>query len=163
MNDGTRACKIYVMVGTPASGKTTWGIKHLPWCYMVSRDDIRFHILNTRGGNYFAHEDEVFDKFVSVIAWCVDDNRYDCIADATHINEASRAKLFKALRQRIKGDYDIYLVCMDTVLAKCLKRNEQREGYANVPEDAIKRMSDRLTMPHMDEDEHIKGIWVVKE
>ena len=36
--------RLYVMVGCPGSGKSTWAKKHLPNTYYVSRDEVRFSI-----------------------------------------------------------------------------------------------------------------------
>ena len=49
------------MVGCPGSGKSTWAKKHLPDTYYVSRDEVRFSLLQD-GEDYFSHEKEVFNK-----------------------------------------------------------------------------------------------------
>jgi predicted kinase len=56
-----------MMCGVPGSGKSTWVRKNFPDITPVSRDAIRFEILDERGGDYFAYEDEVFEKFIHQI------------------------------------------------------------------------------------------------
>ena len=58
--------RLYVLVGCPGSGKSTWAKKHLADTYYVSRDEIRFGLLKA-GDDYFSHEDEVYEKFIDGI------------------------------------------------------------------------------------------------
>ena len=152
--------RLYVMVGCPGSGKSTWAKKHLPDTYYVSRDEVRFSLLQD-GEDYFSHEKEVFNKFIELIKNAL--NHGDCIADASHLTKASRSKLFKALSDDDTKPFDVYYIFMDTPLAVCLKRNVQREGRARVPEDAICNMYAKLSMPTMNEYKYSKGIWIVRE
>ena len=90
--------KLIVMCGCPGLGKTHWAQSHkdaIENCKIVSRDDIRFSIVK-ENEPYFSHEDEVWEKFITEIQEGLDNNE-NVIADATHLNERSRFKLFNAL------------------------------------------------------------------
>lgn len=148
------------MCGAPGSGKSTWVKKHLPDCYYVSRDVIRFKMLQP-GDDYFAHENEVYNKFISDIKLGLSFG--DTVVDATHLNRGSRNKLYDALSRNINFPYEIYWVFMDTPLAVCLKRNEQREGRAKVPERSVTEMFGKMSIPTIGEHEKVKGVWIVRE
>ena len=132
---------IYMLSGPPGSGKSYWVKKDtkdkIGTC-IVSRDDIRFSFLND-SDNYFAREDEVFDKWIDTINKLINNiDITDIYLDATHLNDASR---FKTLSQLELAKVDeIILVIMDTPLETCLKRNSTRVGRRFVPEDVIKKM-----------------------
>ena len=55
---------LYMMIGAPGSGKSTWAKEHLPenGVTLVSRDNIRFKLLRN-DPNYFSKEKEVFKHF----------------------------------------------------------------------------------------------------
>ena len=66
---------LYVMCGVPGSGKSTFIKNHLfdfveseDYVVVVSRDDIRFSLLNTDEAisedKYFSKEDEVWEKYI---------------------------------------------------------------------------------------------------
>ena len=85
---------LYILCGPSACGKSTWRDAFIAEhsdqdIRYVSRDEIRFSMLE-EGEDYFAHEKEVFKKFVSTLAQTLVDG-FDVIADATHLNEFSRS------------------------------------------------------------------------
>lgn len=160
MNDSTYV-RLYVMCGAPGSGKTTWASTHLPHIPYVSRDDIRFSLLKP-GEDYFSHEKEVWNQFISKIAHYANAGRDVCI-DATHINIASRNKLYRSLESWLKVNYEIHWVVMDTCFSKCLKRNETREGLQQVPESAIRNMYDSMSTPTLQEaNGKVKSVWLIR-
>lgn len=128
--------KLIMMCGVPGSGKSTWVRKNFPDIIPVSRDAIRFEILDERGGDYFAYEDEVFEKFIHQIIGSLMADEVT-IADATHLNVKSRAKV---LNEVAKFADEIEAVVMDVHLLTALERNDMREGRAFVPRGVIRRM-----------------------
>ena len=54
--------KLILMMGVAGAGKSTWIKQNYPDVVPVSRDAIRFEILDEKGGEYFDHEDEVFNS-----------------------------------------------------------------------------------------------------
>lgn len=159
MKKETRDFQIYVMCGIPGSGKSTWCEKHLREKPIVSRDAIRFNMIEDEE-EYFSHEAEVFEVFIKAIVGAC--SSFDCcVVDATHISKASRNKLFRALDARIKGRYDTTMVYFNVPLKTCLQRNKLRDGRALVPEQAIYSMHNSLTEPTYNEHESITEIWKI--
>jgi predicted kinase len=139
--------KLIMMCGVPGSGKSTWVRNNFPDITPVSRDVIRFEILDERGGDYFDYEDEVFDKFIrQIIGSLVADEI--TIADATHLNKKSRAKVLNKVR---KFADEIEAVMMDVHLITALERNDLREGRAFVPRGVIRRMYFQMETPMKEE------------
>lgn len=159
MKKEIRDFQIYVLCGIPGAGKSTWAEQHMREKPIVSRDAIRFSLIED-GEDYFSKENEVFNTFIeSVVGAC---KSFDCaVVDATHISKASRRKLFRALDGRIKGRYDTTMIYFNVPLGTCLQRNKLRDGRALVPEEAIHSMYGQLTEPEYNEHESIKEIWKI--
>jgi predicted kinase len=149
--------KLIMMVGIPGSGKSTWIKNNFSNIIPVSRDAIRFELLDERGGDYFDHEDEVFDKFIhQIIGSLVADEI--TIADATHLNKKSRARVLNKVR---KFADEIEAVVLDTDLETAFERNDQREGRAWVKHGIIRRMWFSMEMP--EEAEGFNKITIIRE
>ena len=145
--------KIFLLCGIPASGKSTWARNFFEanlTANWVSRDKIRFSLLKD-GEDYFAHENEVWRRFVNQ---CVDSiERFEyTIIDQTNLNWASRRKIIKAIQDRVSGvcDYEIIPVYFMTAFDTCVERNSKREGRRRVPELQMKSMRDSFTHPEFD-------------
>ncbi len=139
--------RLFVMVGCPASGKT-----HKAKALMgkdiayISRDEIRFNTIKD-GEEYFGKEKEVFRLFKSYIQNTLDLGK-SVIADATHINKASRRKLLNSLN--LDGVEVIAVYC-DTSFETCFARNSKREGRTRVPDSAMYSMRNRMSAPTKEE------------
>ena len=154
--------KLIVMVGIPASGKSTYCKNHFntPDCKYISRDEVRFSIVK-EDEEYFSKEKEVFNQFVELIKDAIKNDNYSTIiADATHLNERSRAKLMRALGPALIETRTSAIV-MKPSLTTALKRNENRTGRKFVPKGQIRRMYSSMTMPT--EEEGFDEIIVIKE
>lgn len=139
--------KLILMCGIAGSGKSTWIKNNFPNITPVSRDAIRFDLLDERGGEYFDYEDEVFDKFIrQIIGSLVVDEI--TIADATHLNKKARAKV---LNKVAKFADEIEVIVIDVPLKTALERNELREGRSRVPRGVIRRMFFQMEAPTRDE------------
>ena len=134
---------LYMMCGVPGSGKTTWIKNHMPKVAAhVSRDIIRFSMLGT-DDEYFSKEVEVFNEFCNQIKENLE-KRIDVYADATHLNASSRAKVLNKVKAYAKK---INAICIEESLITCLNRNDEREGLAFVPHNAIRRMFYQYNTP----------------
>ena len=149
---------LYISCGVPGSGKSTFLKTHKnPNEEIISRDDIRFSLLK-EGEDYFSHEKEVFDIFVSKITQLINAGT-NVYADATHLNSASRAKLTDALLDAGCQPADVQAILFDVPIDICLKRNENRKGTKTyVPRGVIRRMFNSLSYPI-----EFSHVWIVNE
>ena len=151
---------LYILCGIPGSGKSYFVKTYFPQIQCVSRDNIRFHMLNPND-NYFAHEHQVFKEYVKRIVETLQDG-CDVIADATHISPISRKKLITAIDKCIT-QYHIIFITFDVPLQECRKRNDHRGGLAHVPDDAINRMYANFMPPTNVEDPRCIAVWTIRE
>ena len=161
--------EIYLLVGAPGSGKTTYANKLLKQfakegitAEHVTRDRCRKRLTGgATGKDYFSKEKEVFKEFVKDINNCINMGYEKIIVDATHINIPSRNKVLS----RIKNAEDFVLVVatFKTPMEVAIERNSKREGFELVPEAAIRRMYDNFEAPLMVEFEkyNFKSIHLV--
>lgn len=136
---------IYLMIGIPGSGKSTFCKKCLseataPVEY-VSRDEIRFSLLKSND-SYFSKEKEVLKIFYSRINKALSEGK-DVYIDQTSTTLAGRRKLFT----HIYGYNNVFAIWFDVPLETCLKRNETRSGRAYVPPHEIINMYDNFCPP----------------
>lgn len=139
--------KLIMMIGVPGSGKSTWvennKTDEMLW---VSRDKIRFDKLK-EDDYYFAYEDEVFEQFLEEITWGLEMDK-TVIADATHLNKQSRARVLDKVR---KFADEIEAVWIDVPIETAFSQNDKREGRAWVKHGIIRRMWFTLEAPEFDE------------
>lgn len=140
---------IYVMVGAPGSGKSTYIKNHInantdKW---VSRDQIRFSIVSPEEP-YFSKEKEVFRLFINMINIFLAQN-YNVWVDATNLNVQSRHKLLSRIK---KQNHKCIALVFLSSFNHCLKNNENRAGTrAYVPQKSIENMYDSMVIPSFSE------------
>lgn len=138
---------LYVMVGIPGSGKSTFLKENFEGkenVKIVSRDAIRFSLVKP-DESYFSKETEVQLKFWREINKELAAGK-NVFADQTSIFIASRKKLLKNIHGYNKCIAIFLEDSLNTNL--CLKRNQQRNGTrAFVPPKAIKDMASWLELP----------------
>ena len=153
--------KLFLMMGCPGSGQSSYlnnRIKNGDGV-VISRDIIRFSLVS-EDEEYFSRENEVYELFVRGIANTLKFNK-EVYADATHLNERSRAKLLRALGKNLKG-VEVNIIYVRVPVEVAIQRNENRIGTrAYVPKSVIRRMYSQTTMPT--KEEGFEHIYVVDE
>ena len=150
---------LYIVMGLPGSGKSTWLKEHLNDPVIVSRDEVRFSMPG-ENSKYFDNEKKVFSKYVNTIQEYLDSsNNIDVYADATHINQKSRNKLLNKLNLK---DVNINILYINTPVEECIKRNNNREGLEKVSEKVIRDFNERLEVPTHNEKYKYKSIIEVR-
>lgn len=154
--------EIRLMVGVPGSGKSTLVEKQMKevakencTTALVSRDAIRKELTNgATGKDYFKKEKAVFGIYVDKANHCIEEGLEIIFLDATHINEASRHKILSKLK-----NIENYVLVVETIkipVEIAIERNNKREGFAKVPESAIRKMVKDFVAPTMAEFEKYK-------
>ena len=137
--------QLYLMMGVPGSGKSTYAKKILKYGDIyISRDEIRYSLL-TDEDDYFAKENEVIKTFIDNIDKSLVMEEYcgDVYADATHLSPKSRAQVLNQLKNKDK----VSVIYLDIPLNIILERNAQRDGRALVPENVVRRMYNSIILP----------------
>ena len=141
--------RLYLMMGVPGSGKSTYVKSMLKYGDIyVSRDEIRYSLLIDED-DYFAKENEVIRIFIENIDKSLVMEEYcgDVYADATHLSPKSRAQVLNQLKNKDK----VSVIYLDIPLNIILERNAQREGRALVPENVVRRMYNSIILPTKEE------------
>lgn len=156
--------KLFLMVGPPAAGKTTFVQKHLNedtvW---ISRDEVRFEIV-PESDDYFSQEDRVFKEWIKRIGWALQSG-FDVYADATHLNSKSRSKTISFLNSWLKHNkihisYELYAIVLDTPYDICQERNNKRTGRRKVLNHSLRNMYNAYYPPTLQEG--FKEIYEIK-
>ncbi len=148
--------KMYVMIGAPGSGKSTYIKNHIKDNELViSRDIIRFAMLND-GDDYFSKEKQVYNEFIKQINAAIA-NEIDIYVDQTSLNRGARSKLFSRL-ERLPAE--VIAIYIKKPLNVILKQNAQRTGRALVPKDAVINMYNSIEKP--EKYEGFTEIWTIE-
>jgi predicted kinase len=152
--------KVYVLVGVPGSGKSTW-IAQQDWvgdCVVVSTDHWIEVFARDQGRTY----SEVFELFMpaavramSAQVSLAQQQGRDIVWDQTSVSVASRAKKFVSL-----PDYEHVAVVFATPEpAELARRLGQRPGKV-VPESVVQHMINTFELPT--ESEGYREIWTAQ-
>lgn len=153
------ANKLYMLVGVPGAGKSTW-IKNQEWAKdipVVSTDRFVEQYAEQQGKTY----NEVFQEYMPIAvklmanqALICQANNLDIIWDQTSTTVATRAK-----KLRMLPSYYAIAVVFATPEPEEHARRLNREGKT-IPADVLAQMIDNFEMPT--EEEGFKEIWYVQ-
>jgi predicted kinase len=151
--------KMYVLVGVPGSGKSTW-IKKQNWMLglpVVSTDAFVEDYARKQGKTY----SEVFEEYMPIAVKLMANqvlicqaNKLDLIWDQTSTTIATRAKKLRMLPEY----YKIAIVFKTPETAELQRRLASRPGK-NVPWDVVSKMAQQLETEPPTLEEGFDEIW----
>ncbi len=138
---------LYVMIGIPGSGKSTYAKKLSKeiGCNVYSSDEIRKELCGDQQN--LKNDKEVWKLLKSRMR---EDllNGKDCIVDATNISKKKRFAYFEYIKD---VPCEKVAVLVDTPFEECLKRNKERPKEQFVPYPAICNLRKAYQEPTLDE------------
>lgn len=151
--------KLYVLVGVPASGKSTW-VANQNWvdeCVVISTDEYVEAYAKECGQTY----SEVFDDYMPTavelmlnkVIWARDNGK-DIIWDQTSCSIATRAKKIRMLSDY----YKIAVVFKTPSTVELQERLASRPGK-NVPWEVVSDMAQKLEVEPPSKEEGFDEIW----
>jgi predicted kinase len=149
--------KVYILVGVPASGKTTW-LMNQSWIVGMEYVSTDFYVekfAKRLGKTYNEVFDDVMPRAVRLMARAVNRARAagrDIIWDQTNTTVKSRAKKFRML-----PDYYHIAVVFDTPESNEHARRLAGRPGKSIPDYVVRSMIDNFEMPT--EQEGFKEIW----
>lgn len=142
---------LYILVGPPGSGKSTWTQKTFQdECFVVSSDNIIEEI--ARGQNATYNEVFHYAKAAEAIMWqefdrAIKEGHYPIVVDRTNMSVKSRRRIFERLRSFHKNHgYKIHAVVFPKPEDKEWARRLDRPGKT-IPEEVLKSMVAAFQMP----------------
>ena len=149
--------KLYVLVGVPGSGKSTW-VANQRWaseCAYVSTDMHVEAYAKEQGKTYSEVFDEYMPQAIKLMAEQVNQARKegkDVVWDQTNTTIKSRAKKFKML-----PDYEAVAVVFTTPDDEELRRRLKSRPGKHIPQRVIYQMKEHWQDPTLEEG--FKEIW----
>ena len=144
--------KLYVLVGIPGSGKSTWVVNQrwdMSKTAFVSTDGLVEAYAKEQGKTYSEVFDEYMPKAVKLMAAQVVEARKagkDIVWDQTSTTIASRAKKFKML-----PDYEAIAVVFKTPDDEELRRRLKSRPGKHIPQRVIYQMKEHWQDPTLEE------------
>jgi predicted kinase len=141
------AAALYLLVGVPASGKTTWVLRHLRQARVVSMDEMRERLLGDRADQ--SRNPEIYVRSRAILARALRAGE-TVVWDAQSHTYAARWGLLSLARE---AHAYVIIVYLDVPLSVALQRNLRRP--AAVPESVILRSYHDLEEPRPFEAEEV--------
>ena len=134
---------IYVLVGLPGSGKTTWAHDHFRDAAIFSSDDYRERLFNTLETTPEQNK-EVFGSLYSDLFKRLNSG-HDCVYDATNTSRKDRRRVLSNVRK----EHRKIAIYFDVSVELAKKRNQQR--VRQVSDEVIDHFFNKLTPPTVEE------------
>lgn len=150
--------KVYVLVGAPGSGKSTYTKellkKHSGNAVILSSDYFRVKMFGSRKVGNEAHNstrvfEEMHRNLKNLLGW----NQYEAVIyDATNLSRNRRRALYNNVKTWSKGDAEIEIIYFSMPLSRLIKNNSKRSIEEFVPEHLIKQMYINQQVPRTGSD-----------
>jgi len=147
---------VYLLVGLPGSGKSTWSKKYHPNLPIVSRDIIRHNLGYTSGPNEKAvlsssQENRVTKEEYRIIDEYLRSKR-DFIIDDTNLKKKYRTPLIETIKS---AGYSVVGVVFNTPLSVCIERRSDQISPAVMKK--LRNGMDILESDEVDEIIYVRG------
>jgi hypothetical protein len=149
--------RIIMLVGVPASGKSTWIEKEFQdECVVISTDDIIQLVADIEGKTY----NEVFNRFIKPaerMMWeefdlAIEDEMHPIVIDRTNLNPKSRKKFFDRLTNFHKNHgYEIEAVVFPTPEKEEWERRLNSRPGKTIPQNVLDSMAQSMQQPTLSE------------
>ncbi len=142
-----RRRRLYILVGIPGSGKTTYARAELATCLRVSLDDMRLMLTgNSFNPRYESLVAEIGNASLDIVMRASRRRGYDIVFDVTSVSRRWRSA---TIRRAVSNDLDPHCIFFDIPLSVALQRNRARSNP--VPEAVVARFFRQLEPPTLDE------------
>ena len=132
---------VYVLVGCPACGKSTFAKSFGNDTIIISSDAIREELYGDEATQ--GNGNEVFGLYYDRAIAAIKDG-YNVILDATNVTRKARKNIFSTLGKN-NIDCKFVAICFEKELDILLKQNAERER--KVPKEVIERMYNNYVRP----------------
>jgi predicted kinase len=151
--------KLYVLVGVPASGKSTW-VKNQVWAKdipVVSTDKFVEEYAAKQGKSY----SEVFQEYMPIAVKLMANQVLICQSNKTDIiwDQTSTTVVTRAKKIRMLPEYYKIAVVFKTPEPEELDRRLKSRAGKNIPDDVMEMMIKQLAEEPPTEEEGFDEIW----
>lgn len=140
--------KFIMLVGLPASGKTTLASHYKNKCEVLSSDDIRIELFGMGNGFTRAQNATVFDTMLKRTKQAMSDGK-SVVYDATNLSRGRRMNTLQQLKTKFPNAEFNCILCL-APYGVCVQRNSLR-WFDKVPDDVMEHMYRSFEIPCMQE------------
>lgn len=129
---------IYILIGAPGSGKSTWALEHFSKESIISSDGVREYLYGDA-----QIQGNPWPVVYAILESKLDSDLQTVVFDATNAKRKDRRRLINFIRTHATGEFNLYGVVFSVEKKELLRRNEIRDKP--VPKEVIDRMLSSLT------------------
>ena len=142
--------KLYLTVGIPGAGKTTWVQEKLSHsCEVVALDKIRKGIYGFFPQKLNDDLEKIVWERALILAKTFLESRDDTVIDSMALTKFFRNKIISTIKAQCKIEFDLIAIFFDTPIDLAIERNSKREKYVN--ESTIRMLQTYLEKPLKEE------------
>lgn len=140
--------RMYMLIGLPGSGKTTWAMANNMIGQIISSDAVIDAVAVAANKTYNSVFWDIIDPATKILQANIELTSYlnqPFILDQTNLTKKSRKSKMALLR----NPYDVEAVYFDVALEDCIKR--AKRDTKTIKEDIVKDMYNKLQPPELEE------------